>query len=170
MKKNITLCVIMLLTIGIIWFNPDILFASNASTIRTSLIFSDTGNDATLTITCTGDDANGDFDSLILSDTGPYGKLRKGGYQLFYGEVIPGSPGPTASTDLWIKNSRGTDLLAGGGVDIIANATITTFHPAVGPSSTPCTITVDDTLTISFNTEQDVNSAVCVIVLHFIRE
>ena len=73
-----------------------------------------------VTFSCTGDASGG-----AISDTATTALITeqiKGCY-LVKVQMLPGSTGPTADSDVYIKDDNGIDLLDGNGVDNLDNAT-----------------------------------------------
>jgi hypothetical protein len=73
-----------------------------------------------LTFTCLGASADG-----VIPDTAVETDKNREllGWYLLKMESYPGSPGPTAASNVYLKNAGGLDLLSGNGVGQLANAT-----------------------------------------------
>ena len=81
--------------------------------------------------------------------------------------VIPGATGPTDSSDLYVYDALGIDLLAGQGVDKIMNATKTQGVPSIDGVLAPQPVVDAISIAVSNNS---VNGATFDIYLYFVEQ
>ena len=79
-----------------------------------------------LTFTCVGDAANG---TIPDTDTTTSITAQIKGWFIDKIHTVVGSPGPTADSDVYIKDTDALDLLGGAGVDQLDNATDHIVYP-----------------------------------------
>ena len=163
MKKLITLL------IGLFLFVP---FAAFAAGTITQAITSDRQygpNNAfrAVTLSCTGDAANGTLPATALS-TAILATLHSGGYALFKVQTYPGGVAPTDASDMTITDGTGADILGGNGANQIDATSKLEFYPLIG--ATPVLQPVIGTWTVNI-TQQAVatNSATFTVVLIFVK-
>ena len=99
-----------------------------------------------VTFSCTGDSSGGGIPDTtttqIVTD-------QIVGCYLIKAQMLPGSTGPTANSDVYIKDDNGIDLLNGNGVDKLDNATDSEAYaqidgqPALQPIISALTLDVD---------------------------
>ena len=115
-----------------------------------------------VTVLCTADDGTAAFPDQNLCTIAGLVNGPLSGWGLWMVETDPGSTGPTADTDLYLKTANGTDILEGNGVDGIDNATNNLIYTPVSPFYIGPTLTQD----IDNNS---VNSAVVTIKYYLVR-
>ena len=114
-----------------------------------------------LTIACVGAASGGAIANTDLcAISGLKAKLQ--GWGLWAVETIPGTPGPTDDSDVYLKTADATDMLAGNGVDQLDNAVNRFIYPPVSP------MPIGPTLTLDVD-GQSVNSAAYKIKLYLAR-
>ena len=121
------------------------------------------GNTRTITFTCVGHATGGAIPDTVT--TAPENEFLRG-FSLYKAEIYPGTPAPTANSDVYLKTSGGVDLLGGNGVDALDAATVSDIPASVDGQSATQPINQGDTLTLSVE-NQAVNSAQYVIVAFF---
>ena len=107
----------------------------------------------TVILTCVADVADGSFPDYDIVG------LRE--WFLYSIETVPGATNPTNNYDVYVRTSRGTDMMGGNGENR-AEATGELAHPDTAPEM------VDGTITQSIE-NNGVNSANITIVYQFIR-
>jgi hypothetical protein len=115
-----------------------------------------------ITATCTADSSDGSYPVTKISPTPDARWLDQ--IKTYYGGT-----GPDDDTDLYILqgSNSGYDILNGGGVDRIDNATNNTFRPVI--DGVPQAVMVFDEIWIKI-INNTTNSAIVTIIMDFIEE
>lgn len=82
-------------------------------------------------------------------------------------EVVPGSPAPTANSDLVILDEDGLDILGGSGVNLVSDTTTTGAVPSTGGQNKRTAIRTNLTVRVTGNA---VSGAALEVVLVLVRE
>ena len=123
------------------------------------------GRTRTITFTCIGHATGGAIPATTT--TAPENEFLRG-FSLYKVEIIPGTPAPTANSDVYLKNSNEVDLLGGNGVDALDAATVSDVPASISGQAATQPINQGDTLTLSVE-NQAVNSAQYKIIAFFKR-
>jgi hypothetical protein len=119
-------------------------------------------NTREVTLLCTADDSDASYPDTNIVYLSGYEHGPLSGWGLWMVETDPGTTGPTADTDLYLKTANGTDILGGNGENAIDNATNNLIYPPVSPFMIGGTLTQD----IDNNA---VNEAVVTIKYYLVR-
>jgi hypothetical protein len=113
---------------------------------------------------CVGDSANGSI---------PNTEMDKPSYEIAQGwfldsvETVPGSPAPTADSDVVVNDEHGLDLLNGNGTDLLNDTAVKAVVPSIGGQNKR--VPVRGKLTIGVS-GQSVNLAQYKIILVLVKE
>lgn len=150
---------VLLLSVGVhfVW--------SAASVTQSMVTYGNHQERAVLTFDCQGSVTNGAIPSTTV-DTTYLNFLRNNSYCLWMVEAAPGGTGPTANSDIYLKNANETDILGGSGVNKLDNATPSLFAPSISTTYTLSPMIEDFALSVS---NQSVTNAVYDIDLIFTK-
>lgn len=126
-----------------------------AGTITQS--YTSIGHIRRVTLTCTGDAADGSFPATALT-TPIEGRLLKL-------VTNPGATAPTANYDIVLTDQHGSDVLQGVGANRHTTSTETALIVYSGTGTHPC-VDDSDTLTLTI-TNNSVNNAITVVDLYY---
>ncbi len=113
-----------------------------------------------ITLTATGDDADGSFPETVLTP--------KISGRLLALETNPGSPAPTTNYDIVLDDAEGHDVLEGVGGNLSATLTEKSAVVNSGTDVNPA-VAKSDALTLKI-TGNVVNSAILVAKIYFLGE
>jgi len=120
-------------------------------------------NVRTLSFTCVGDASGG---SIPDTDISAANTTKLLGWELWKVQAIAGSPGPTANSDVYVKDTNSVDLLGSYGENMLDNTGSNETIPRIdGVASLQPVVGV---LTLDVD-NQSVNSAAYTIILFFRR-
>lgn len=116
-----------------------------------------------LTLTCTGDSANGSYPATVINTLTDIAKYDLRGLKLYSLVTSPGTTGPTDNSDMTITDKYGIDILGGAGANIVDNSANNRVF--INPDTAASIITGNWTINITNNS---VDSAVTTVVLELL--
>ena len=116
-----------------------------------------------ITLSAIGDSANGSYPAAVINTlSGIANTWDLRGLKLYSVKILPGSPPPTAASNLTITDANGVDLLGGKGFGAIP-VSGSSWIPA-GPANYAFAALIQDTITANIS-GNSVNSAAITIIL-----